>query len=250
MSKFVKRGPLGVYLEVSGGQSDPDCSHVILTLREYNQLLEDIAQAKRDKISAVNEFNTKIDKINAQANKTLQNAERDISSLEDQLAAESRTAALQREINQNLIRICRERANAERNLRPKKQHTGYVVLDSRMKTYRYKVRSRWEEVVLWEARLQTPYSVQLPAENVKELVESDMKIEGDEVRLLQNLGIHYLYQGDYEEMLRHRCEKFSEDKNTMFPWRYSANYRAGYWEISFLHTKPLGPAPAEMRPGN
>lgn len=138
MSKFVKRGPLGVYLEVSGGQSDPDCSHVILTLREYNQLLEDIAQAKRDKISAVNEFNTKIDKINAQANKTLQNAERDISSLEDQLAAESRTAALQREINQNLIRICRERANAERNLRPKKQHTGYVVLDSRMKTYRYK----------------------------------------------------------------------------------------------------------------
>ena len=107
MSKFVKRGPLGVYFEVSGGQSDPDCSHVILTLLEYNQLLEDIAQAKRDKISAVNEFNTKIDKINAQANKTLQNAERDISSLEDQLAAESRTAALQREINQNLIRICR-----------------------------------------------------------------------------------------------------------------------------------------------
>ena len=26
-----------------------------------------------------------------------------------------------------------------------------------------------------------------------------------------------------------------------------ANFRAGYWEVSFLHTKPLGVVPPEMR---
>lgn len=26
-----------------------------------------------------------------------------------------------------------------------------------------------------------------------------------------------------------------------------ANFRAGYWEASFLHTKPLGVVPPEMR---
>ena len=41
-------------------------------------------------------------------------------------------------LNKNLLRIARERANADRKLRPKKTHTGYVVLTSSEKEYRYK----------------------------------------------------------------------------------------------------------------
>ena len=38
-----------------------------------------------------------------------------------------------------------------------------------------------------------------------------------------------------------------EEHNIMFKGRLRAKYRAGYWEIIFSHTKPLGIVPADMR---
>lgn len=37
------------------------------------------------------------------------------------------------------------------------------------------------------------------------------------------------------------------ERNVMLERRLKANYRTGYWEIIFLHTKPLGPVPADMK---
>ena len=37
------------------------------------------------------------------------------------------------------------------------------------------------------------------------------------------------------------------DINIMLKPRLRANYKTGYWEVIFLHTKPLGLVPAEMR---
>lgn len=37
MSEFVKKTIVG-YKDVPGGSSDPDCTHVILTLNEYKRL--------------------------------------------------------------------------------------------------------------------------------------------------------------------------------------------------------------------
>ena len=45
-------------------------------------------------------------------------------------------------LNENLLRIARERANADRKLKPKKEHTGYVVVSSTEKEYRYKINRR------------------------------------------------------------------------------------------------------------
>ena len=257
MSKFVKKKPLCVYLEVAGGQSDPECTHAILTLDEYSQLLRDIRQAEQEKRETFFKAQEDIKKIRQEVDRNLQKAAEDaagvISSLESKLAAESRAATLQREINQNLIRICRERANADRKLRPKKGHTGYIVLESRMKPYRYRDswdRTRWKEVDLWETKLQSPYSVQFSAKQVKDLIESDLKVNQAQAFLLKKLGIMAFYPGSYEALISLDKEKYSLKENIMFPWMYTANYRAGYWEISFLHTKPLGPVPAEMRPGN
>lgn len=47
MSEFVKKTMIG-YKEVPGGQSDPECSHVILTLKEYEGLLQKISQAEQE----------------------------------------------------------------------------------------------------------------------------------------------------------------------------------------------------------
>ena len=47
MSEFVKKTIMG-YKTLDGGQSDPECSHVILTLKEYEGLLQKISQAEQE----------------------------------------------------------------------------------------------------------------------------------------------------------------------------------------------------------
>lgn len=46
MSEFVKRTMIG-YKDLAGGHSDPECTHVILTVEEYDDLLREISQAKQ-----------------------------------------------------------------------------------------------------------------------------------------------------------------------------------------------------------
>ena len=73
-------------------------------------------------------------------------------------------------LNKNLLRIARERANADRKLRPKKTHTGYVVLTSSEKEYRYKIMRKETAVAgLWETALQSPYSVDFTEEQARGL---------------------------------------------------------------------------------
>lgn len=47
MAEFVKRTMMG-YKEVSGGASDPECTHVILTDKEYTQQLQKISVAEQE----------------------------------------------------------------------------------------------------------------------------------------------------------------------------------------------------------
>lgn len=51
MSEFVKKTIVG-YKDVPGGSSDPDCTHVILTLNEYKKIVrgEDIHRCRANSI--------------------------------------------------------------------------------------------------------------------------------------------------------------------------------------------------------
>ena len=46
MGEFVKKTMMG-YKEVPGGSSDPDCTHVILTLNEYKKIVRERDEAIR-----------------------------------------------------------------------------------------------------------------------------------------------------------------------------------------------------------
>ena len=48
MARYVKLGTLGGYKDVPGGQSDPECTHVILTKKEYDQLHREKAVAESE----------------------------------------------------------------------------------------------------------------------------------------------------------------------------------------------------------
>lgn len=163
MGEFVKKTAFG-YKPTSGGRSDPECTHVILTEDEYDRLLQQISGAEQEVRNAKYDADKEIRRVQIDAQRRIESTEceaaKDIEYLEKALAAEQKESALQRGLNANLLRIARERANADRKLKPKKEHTGYVVVSSMEKEHRYKDgNGRWRAVVLWETVLETPYTV-------------------------------------------------------------------------------------------
>ncbi len=252
MAEFVKKAALGGYKLVPGGHSDPECEYVIMTKKEYDQLLDEKAQAEQESRNIKYDAEKTIREIQQNAvytvRKITHDAQKAVDEIKEKLDDERIESAHQRALNENLLRIAKERANADRNLRPKKDHTGYVVLSSTEKEYRYRDRGSWKTVRLWETVLETPYSVDFLEEQVKVQMRELTDSEGGPC-LVGRLGIQSYYDGKYEDMLNDNAGviKIKEDSNIMLEKRLRANYRSGYWEVFFFHTKPLGIVPGDMR---
>ena len=67
--------------------------------------------------------------------------------------------------------------------------------------------------------------------------------------IVGRIGIDTYYHGSYEDLLhdQRRSGRQEESRNIMLKPKLRANYKTGYWEVIFLHTRPLGLVPAEMR---
>ena len=121
---------------------DGECTHVIQTRQEYEMLLNQRDRAKREKEEAERAAAREISRVKQEAaheaDRAAQRAQAQIDDLLQQVERKTAEIADQRALNANLLRISRERANADRGLRPKKVHTGYVVVMSSEKEIRYK----------------------------------------------------------------------------------------------------------------
>ena len=252
MARFVKDGAFG-YKAVPGGQSDPECTHVILTLKEYDKLLQEKARAEQEARSTKYDAERAIDKAKRDASYTAQKAAEEarqtVAGIESALATERAESAHQRALNANLLRIAKERANADRKLKPKKEHTGYVVATSEEREYRYRDGKKWKKAKLWETVLQSYYSVDFTEEVARTQIERDLFPKG-ETWLIAEIGISGRYGGRYEGMIEDTS--VSEDflKHNILlagQQRLRANFRSGYWELVFMHTKALGIVPPDMR---
>lgn len=232
------------YKAVVGGSSDPECTHVILTLDEYDELHQRIRAAINDGKRAKEEAARAAATSAANAEKAVQKIQdetaQEIAQLKKKVETEQAGKEYQIGLNQDFKRIARERANADRGIKPKKERSGYVVLSSRQKKYRYKEnRNDWEEVYLWESVIQTPYVVSFTAEQA--MTETQELFGRDEQGhwLIGRLGIAGEYGGKYEDMLDDpRCAAW-KDYNIIVEKIFNANVKAGYWEIIITHTKPL-----------
>lgn len=137
----------------------------------------------------------------------------------------------------NMLRMSKERANADRNLRPKKWHTGYLVIRSTQK----KIKNE----IVWETLIQTHYHFDLVAEAADEEIQRDLFTEKG---LIYNLGITDRYEGPYESMkteMRRKGKKVDE-LNVAFSCRLERDFQGKYWKVWVMHTKPLGEIPDDM----
>lgn len=233
------------------GSSDPECTHIVLTLDEYDELHQRVRAAindgKRVKEEAAHAAAVSAANAETAVKKIQEDTALKIEQLQSKVEAERAGKEYQIGLNQNFKRISRERANADRGIKPKKERSGYVVLSSRQKKYRYKKsRDGMVEVYLWETVIQTPYVVSFTAEQAmtetRELFARDENGEW----LIGKLGIRGEYNGKYEEMLADRRCATWKDYNIIVEKTFNANAKAGYWEIIITHTKPLDNIDTEL----
>ena len=236
------------YKEVPGGQSDPECTHVILSQQEYGKLVAEKQRAEAEAAEAKRAAKLQIDrewrKTQTEMEQAKQEAQETVDSMQKTLDGEYRDIEYLKGLNKNLLRISKERANAERKLKPKKGHTGYVVLGSKEKEYRYKVdRRNWDAVMLWETTVQSPYTIDFTEEQAREQTRELTDMGG----LISRMGIEESFPGKYDDMIDSNREFQLAELNVMLERRLQANYKTGYWEVVFSHTKPLGLVPEDMR---
>ena len=161
MPKYLK-SRLGGYFE-----TDPkSCELVGYDVNECKQLRQLQQQAKgaqklQEEIFDLQDEKRALEKQLSDVKKELAIERSKAESI--QLQAEARVAAAERQ-RQGLLRIVRERANADRNLRPKKQHSGYVIRTSKqVKRNGYKY---------WETQIQTPFLVVAKMDEIDDFVKA------------------------------------------------------------------------------
>ena len=149
-----------------------------------------------------------------------------INELGQKIAEREEAVRQAQKLNENLRRICRERANSDRNITPKKEHDGYLVLQSRDWGERLPDRRM---VRTWKSVLQTPYDASIEQSVIEEQILEDLT-----EKVLVDIGcLHYV---SLEDNGTYTCV---DDGNVLYCWRCSADYKSGYWCVIIYTTKPL-----------
>ncbi len=176
-----------------------------LSDQEYEALVNRINAAEYNVTVFRKEYDRQFAELTAEHQQTVKDKENDKQELALRITELESAISREKDLNRNLLRICRERANSDRNLRPKKGHSGYLILSAQQKIRKVKQGREYAEEQYWEARIQTPYPTELPSEQVEQLVITEVPIE-------DLLGTH-----------------------TKQKLLLKANYQAGYWECIYSY---------------
>ena len=244
--EYVKRSSLGAVKKCN----EEEASYVMQTMGEYKELLE-IAKMYRDDLHREQQRYLDLKKVNASLQNKLERQQdendrlcsqvqdmelrisdtekeyaRRITDLKEHISEQDLAVKQAQKLNENLKRICRERANSDRGITPKREHDGYLVLQSR--EWRDRLPDR-RMVRTWKSVLQTPYDASIEPEVIENQVFGDL-IEG----VLVDIGcLHYVAPEDNGVYTN------EEDGSVMYCWRYSADFKSGYWCVVIYTTKPL-----------
>lgn len=267
MTRFYKKGTLGM-VKAEAGMSDPDVSEVRMPIKEYRELLDSVQTAEKSALSAQAGARDRIARITekareeikdyrrqaeADANKKISAVQADARKVMEQLVETQTAVKNEKNLNENLIRIMRERANQSRSIRPKKKHDGYLVLESRQWKEKYKVdlwdteehmmhyggncglarkkgylRTEQRVADVWKSILQTPYDSRIPLEQIQYKVEEELFSK----EIMRSIGCTGMYEG-YED------GAFDRNENILYRWVFKANYRSMMWEIEIYTTNEL-----------
>lgn len=291
MGHYAKKTMTGTYKIIEGGRENPEADYYIAEADEIERMRNQVYRAHQtvekyktetakrvkeayaDARSQVTEIQenlnkeyqaakSEFDKQLSEMNKQVSDLKSQIADLTAQLDKATADLATERDLQKNLIRICKERANQQRGLKPKKEHDGYIVLESTQYTDHYKqdiwapgtnsanytspdkrkyakanglLKTETAEKTVWKSILQTPYDASIPLADIQSKVEDDLWT-GKDVLLSVACPKMTKTSGDFYD--------FGQDDagnpiTGLYRWKYRANFRQGLWELEIYTTGPL-----------
>lgn len=212
---------------------------MLYTQDEHDEQLNIIHQLNRDIEALKAEHKREIDKITRETEikieKIKEAAQEKINDIDNRLNEARYQAKQFKNMNTNLIRIAKERANAQRKITPKKSHIGYILLNIDEITITHKDESKrqteFTPLPCWKIRFQTPYDISLEYKAVKNLIYDDM-IE----KFGAKIGIKSVESNNTIEKLKSNdiIKLWHETDNFIFKSTYKANAIKGFWEVEYL----------------
>lgn len=154
----------------------------------------------------------------------LEDADAVILELQEYNTLEQKILELEQH-NSNLLTICRERVNAKRGLKPKKEHPGYIVLNQEETLLKFQKEGSWEEIKCWKICIQTPLDSLLPLD--KRLILQGIQ---DSFGLEQDLILHKnrLTRKEFYQL----WDKIQQDQiQIILKTNYKSNNISELWEI-------------------
>lgn len=273
MAKYMKKNSLGLLVESSDSILNSDTVEIRLSIDEYQDLLDQIQSLQKElkeanenlilaKKQSTQEFEEKLQYFKEKAAQKMFELQKEanikIKSALDAKAVAEDQLKNQIELNENLKRIARERANAARGIANKKQRDGYLVLSCRQWTENYKYELSQEEYAekpaefkrthsfpcseyrtaqVWKSLLQTPYNSSLALSSIKTVIEeNDLWDKG----ILRDIGCTQMNASNINGYYQVFTQKEgSKECNGLYKWSYIANYRSGFWEMELYTTQCL-----------
>ena len=244
--EYVKKQRLG---QIKACASEK-ATHVLQTKEEYSEMIG-IASMYRDKmqksearektaqekVSTLQSENSRLREDTSSLrseNMQLSQTTVKVTALEQEKedlqkrVSELEEAAIQGEgLNRNLLRIMRERANAERHISPKKQHDGFIVLQSR--EWRERLPNK-NILRTWKSIIQTPFDASMELRYVEKQIFEALT----ECVLADISCTRYVLPED-----NGRCVCSEDGENVLYSWRFCADFRSGYWNAIIYTTLPL-----------
>lgn len=160
---------------------------------------------------------------------------KDISVLNDEISCLN-------SLNNNLLRISREIANQERNLRPKKSHNGFVILNRQSIPYKFYFNSNSKnrktnfiEFECFKTKIQTPFNSSINFNLIKEEIINSFKNVMHEF----NIDVWYNYYSIINSSLDEIKELFyNSNDNFIFKEYFISNSKSKLWELE-IYTKKI-----------
>ena len=243
-----------MYRNITGWHEEDEkhrATHMLLSLEEYETLCDERNQAIRERNKMEQAAKDYKRKANSNANAAIReandNATAQIERMRVRMESAEAEAERQTNLNRNLLRITRERANSKRGLQPKKEHSGYRFVGKIMQTKTICGHDKKEGAIytdVWTATIETPYNATIPIHQIKDHIFNDLRCDGG---ILEKLSIKSwmfkesgdMWKGTYSEALEN-AEKFDvEGKNILFDYKMMANPKTGLWEIQIMTTKSI-----------
>jgi len=245
---------LAGFQQLKDGDEKHSADYVIMTKSQYEEIVQELRDRQKRYENEKEDKEKQVKKINDAAVAYKQKADQDAQAVKE--AAAQRVAIAEAEterqtnLNNNLLRITRERANAKRGLQPKKSHSGYRFTGKIMQTKTISGHDKKEGAIytdVWTATLETPYDGTIPIHQIQDKIFTDlMGTEG----ILNKLYVNYftlqndnskIWKGTYSDAI----EGADTNKNYLFDYKFMINPKSRLWEVQITTTKSIR-ALAEM----